>query len=61
MLNVVQSDDESSPRDEALAVGMFRVCVDPVDEKPKPPFEDVVANVCDDAVRPLSDVIADVR
>jgi len=61
LLNTVQSDDESRPRDSEDDVGMFSVCVDPVDVNPNPPFVDDVANVCDAVVRPLSDVIADVR
>ena len=59
--NTVQSDDESRPRESELAVGMFSVCVEPADVKPKPPLVDVVAKVCDAAVRPLSEVIAEVR
>ena len=43
--NVVQSDEVSSPEDSDDAVGMFSVCVPPVDEKPNPPLFDVVAKV----------------
>jgi hypothetical protein len=43
--NVVQSDDESSPRDSDDDVGMFSVCTEPADVKPKPPLVDVVAKV----------------
>ncbi len=43
--NVVQSDDESSPEDSELDVGMFSVCTLPADVNPNPPLVDVVANV----------------
>ena len=55
LLNTVQSDDERRPSDSDDAVGMFSVCVEPVDENPNPPFVDVVANVCARVDRPLSD------
>ena len=42
---VDQSLALSRPSDDALAVGMFNVCVDPTDENPNPPFDDVVAKV----------------
>ena len=45
LLNTVQSDEESRPREREDAVGMFSVCVEPVDVKPNPPLVDVVANV----------------
>ncbi len=45
LLNTVQSDDESRPSDSEDAVGMFSVCVDPVDVNPNPPFVEEVANV----------------
>ena len=45
LLNTVQSDDDRSPSDSEEDVGMFSVCTLPVDVKPKPPFEDDVANV----------------
>ena len=45
LLKVVQSDDESKPRDKDEAVGMFRVCTPPTEVMPKPPLFDVVAKV----------------
>ena len=61
LLKVDQSDIESNPSDDALAVGMFSVWTLPVDVIPKPPFDDVVANVWEAEVRPLSEVIAEVK
>jgi hypothetical protein len=58
-LKSVQSEAERRPRAVfALAVGMFNVCTPPADAKPHPPAFEVVANVCEDWVWPLRDVIA---
>ncbi len=62
LLKVDQSVEDRRPSGfVALAVGMFRVWVEVFDENPQPPFDEVVAKVCIDAVRPLSEVIAVAR
>ena len=60
-LNVDQSDEVSNPSDDALAVGMLRVCVVPAEVIPNPPLIDVVAKVCAVPLSPLSEVIAAVK
>lgn len=42
----------------ADAVGMLSVWIVVAEENPQPPFDDVVAKVCEAPVRPLSEVIA---
>ena len=45
LLKFVQSVDERRPSDETEAVGIFNVCVEPLDVNPNPPLSDDVAKV----------------
>lgn len=59
-LKVLQSALERRPSATRFeAVGILSVCVEPLEEKPQPvAADDVVANDCVAAVRPLSEVMA---